>query len=708
MAVTVKKYNPGFLTDDQIIESFCVRTNEFESIVETLRENRGNSNAHTIVIGPRGSGKTHLLMRVAAQVRTDVTLNGYYPIIFPEESYEISTCGEFWLECLHHLVQQAPADERNSLELSYNDLSNETNDIVLGERCLGALLDFAERREKRLLLVAENLNMLFEDIGDPEAGWQLRKTLQTEPRIMLLASATSRFDEIDQSDRAMYDLFRSINLRPLDTGECEVLWRSISGPSSTDQTVRPIEILTGGNPRLITIIATFGVGRSFQELMDSLLDLVDDHTEYFKSHLEHLPPQERRVYLALARLWKPATTKEVAELARLDTNKCSSLLKRLTDRGDVAVEGGTPRRRQFYLTERLYNIYYLLRRGGGTERVVEALIDFMVSCYSPTELWDIVKRTYISAREAGVLAPEIFLPVATTTFEKSRELFERGDWEDAISELDRLIDGSKSVNPDEVRVLRVAALSYKASILNVAVKRHNEVIDICDSALAIWDAHGDTIPPFYVGVAFLSKGVALVAQGEMTDAIDALNGALSLVVAFRQPTADPKFDALGSGALLNKAFALWKINQSREAMSLLDLLIEMYGGPIRLETSRERVVDALVLKTRVMGEMGKTISHVEFTSLLEHLLQTGLREQCIDALVRFAGTTGPATTLQLIEDSGAAEILLPLVTALKQELGQSPRVAKEVEEVAKDIREGLAQHSDRISSIPIPSTFAPC
>ena len=38
MAVAVKKYNPGFLTDDEIIASFCVRTAEFESLVESLRE----------------------------------------------------------------------------------------------------------------------------------------------------------------------------------------------------------------------------------------------------------------------------------------------------------------------------------------------------------------------------------------------------------------------------------------------------------------------------------------------------------------------------------------------------------------------------------------------------------------------------------------------------------------------------------------------
>jgi hypothetical protein len=190
----------------------------------------------------------------------------------------------------------------------------------------------------------------------------LRHTLQTEPRIVLLGSATSRFEEIDHPDHALYDLFRVVTLRPLDTDECGALWRAVSGETTTTRTVRPLQIITGGNPRLLAIIARFGAGQSFEELMNNLLDLIDDHTEYFKSHLETLPALERRVYLALARLWKPSTAREIADLARLDTNKCSALLKRLEGRGAVTAEGGTPRRRQYYLTERLYNVYYLLRR----------------------------------------------------------------------------------------------------------------------------------------------------------------------------------------------------------------------------------------------------------------------------------------------------------------------------------------------------------
>ena len=97
MAVAVKKYNPGFLSDHEIIDSFCVRTAEFDSLVESLRESDASSSPHSLVIGPRGSGKTHLLLRVAAEVRRHPPLAGLFPIVFAEESYEVTTCGEFWL-----------------------------------------------------------------------------------------------------------------------------------------------------------------------------------------------------------------------------------------------------------------------------------------------------------------------------------------------------------------------------------------------------------------------------------------------------------------------------------------------------------------------------------------------------------------------------------------------------------------------------------
>ena len=701
MATPVKKYNPGFLSDDEIINSFCVRTNEFESIVESLRESTGNSNPHTIVIGPRGSGKTHLLVRVAAQVRRDESLDAFFPIVFPEESYEISSVGELWLECLYHLAQHAPVDEQSSLNLSYNDLRNETKDEALAERCIGALLDFADRQQKRLLLVVENLNMLFDDINDPEVGWQLRKTLQTERRIMLLGSATSRFNEIDDPQRALYDLFRVVTLRPLTTDECLALWEAVADSSTTFENVRPLEILTGGNPRLIAIIARFGSGRTFQELMDNLLDLVDDHTEYFKSHLEHLPPQERRVYLALARLWKPATTKEVADLARVSTNQCSSLLKRLTERGAVTIEGGTPRRRQFYLTERLYNIYYLLRRGGGTQPVVQALIDFMIVWYSPMDLLDIVERTYLYSKATGTQVPDIFTPAANTTLDRAHSLAEQGKTEEALVLFNRLADSSVAIGTSNSLVLQLIALDRKTSLLNL-LDRTEDAITVCGILLELIDERADSLPVRFShemkAQALRHQGIALIDAGNAGSAVAAFDDAMNCLAVLSK--SDPGLDC-GSEIALTiycKSIAYWANEQHDKATSELNSVIAKYS-PTANSDLCDRIAESLILKATILHQQANALNHKDFVLLLELMAQYGPKETCLLALIGYVSKAGIAVALEAIQESGAEQVLLPFVTALQQELGQTPRVAKEVDDIAKDIR-------DRLAHYPASTSFA--
>ena len=522
MAAAIKKYNPGFLTDSEIISSFCVRTGEFESIIDSVRECTGNSNTHTIVIGPRGSGKTHLLLRVAAEVRREALLAGFFPIVFAEESYEVSTIGEFWLECLGRLAEQAPEGERANLRLSHDDIRTTARDRELADRCLGSILDFADHHGKRVLLVVENLNMLFSDFVDPDAGWRLRHTLQTEPRIILLGSATSRFDEIDSPDHALYDLFRVVTLRSLDTGDCTVLWESVSGKSAPESAIRPLEILTGGSPRLLAIIARFGAGRTFLELMDDLLDLVDDHTEYFKSHLESLPAQERRVYLALARLWKPATTREIAGQARLEINICSSLLKRLEGRGVVAVEGGTARRRQYYLTERLYNIYYLLRRDGGSNRVVEALIDFMTCFYSRAEMWDLAKQSIEWINDFGGMSQHLTAYFATAMFNGNLRFEEMGRVDEALGIYDGILRRLGSDGGLEAERL-VAFVLFSKAYLFLKDDRVTDTIAACDELVNRLAIHEDPVIQALVIGSDLTKGLALLKNNNIAAAVSAFD-----------------------------------------------------------------------------------------------------------------------------------------------------------------------------------------
>ena len=118
---------------------------------------------------------------------------------------------------------------------------------MLEDYAHAAVLDAANRLGKKLVLMVENLQALCENVDD-DFGWKLRGTLQSEPQIILLATATSRFERLDDAQEPFFELFRTVQLEPLNTEECRRLWQVVSGDTVSGREIRPLEILTGGSP----------------------------------------------------------------------------------------------------------------------------------------------------------------------------------------------------------------------------------------------------------------------------------------------------------------------------------------------------------------------------------------------------------------------------------------------------------------------------
>ena len=683
-----RKHNPGFLTDDELVATFCVRTSEFESIAETLRENDRNSNHHLIVIGPRGSGKTSLLLRVAVEVRRNRELSSrLFPITFAEESYEVGTCGEFWLECLDRLARQAPqAESTADLRRTWEDLRMVQDDWSLSERCLGALLDLSDHIGKRLVLLVENLNMMLGDM-DRDSGWRLRKTLQTEPRIILLGSATSRFAEIDHPDQPLYDLFRVISLRPLNTNECGVLWNSICGESSPYGKIRSLEILTGGSPRLIAIVAQFGAGHPFHELMDDLLALIDEHTEYFKSHLDSLPHQERRIYLALADLWKPATTREIADRARLGSSTSSAHLKRLIYRGVVAEAGGTARRKQYYLVERLYNVYYLLRRRG-TARVVEALLRVMTALYSQSEL---VQRVLTEAERTNKRYRSFY----RETLSQLSSLPQMTGYRDVLLKklsslpLARPMTALVSIGVPKTSIASIDSSESEIGTKNLKLvshvcgledllaqyiehKKYSSALLVCDEIISLASSSETYSCQTALVKALVHKGAILVSLHRSEEAVRAYDE-----LARRFESSDEhEINKMVARALAYKALTISQLSRFEDALEAYDDVVRRFAAN-KDDEIVEQVATALVNKGNTYGQLRRFEEAIEvFDEVIESLAAS--ESSHIASIVAVALMNKGAT----LADLGRSEEQLEVYDELVQRLESSnfPEVSRKLAE----------------------------
>ena len=291
---TIRKFNRGMLQSDrEVIDQFVVRGPELDIALGVLR---GNVNArscqHVLVVAPHGRGKTMLLARVAGELRTESALSKRLLLVrLTEDSREISELADLWLESLYQLAREVgqgdPALRRN-LRATHASLSARWREQAFDEHALVALLEAADRLDRQLVFMVENLEALCKG-HDEDFGWKLRRVLQLEPKIILLSSATRRFKGLDNADQPFFEFFRTIDLPPLDTGECRRLGQAASGNAVSRREAKPLEILTGGSPRLIAMMAFHARHRAASQLEELLAMLIDGHNEYFRSHIEALP-----------------------------------------------------------------------------------------------------------------------------------------------------------------------------------------------------------------------------------------------------------------------------------------------------------------------------------------------------------------------------------------------------------------------------------
>ena len=492
----IRKANPGtFQSDDEVIRQFVVRTRELATVLEVLKTNVDASSCqHVLLVAPRGRGKTMLLARVAAELRTKARLARHLlPVRFMEDSHEIFDMTDFWLECLFYLAREgAVRDSPIGRELrdTHAALTARVRGDELTEpRARAAVLDAADRLGRKLVFMVENLQNLCADVDEP-FGWKLRDVLQSEPRIMLLATATSRFAGLDDVDQPFFELFRIERLDRLDREESRRLWHVVSGDPVLEREIRPLQILTGGSPRLLVFVADFARHRSLRQLMEQLVRLIDDHTEYFRSHLEGFAKTERRVYLSTLDLWQPSTPREITTRARLDVRTVSTMLSRLVDRGAVIAEGRA-RKRLYSGAERLYGIYYKLRRERDEAAVVSNLIRFMAVFYSAPEQAQMADNLSVEAAQSSKAAiatydqlltrygdsdsPELQQRVSMALSNKGDELIRLGRPEEALRTCDELERAYGSPSDSYYVEFRQRAMSLRTKALLLQGKRNDAI-----------------------------------------------------------------------------------------------------------------------------------------------------------------------------------------------------------------------------------------
>ena len=638
----IRKFNPGtFQSDREVVEQFVVRTGELETVLGILRDNTGSPSCqHAVVVAPRGRGKTMLLARTAAELRTNGDFSEHLlPVRFMEESHEIFHLADFWLETLFHLARECESHDpglARELRDRRAALSGRWRERALEDHARAAVLDAADRLGRRLVLMVENLQSLSKDV-DEDFGWKLRGVLQTEPQIMLLGSATSRFSGLDDVEQPFFELFRIVDLKPLITDECRLLWEMLSGDAVSGREMRPLEILTGGSPRLLVIVAGFARHRSMRRLMEELVVLIDDHTEYFRGHLDVLPKTERRVYLAVLDLWQQSTPGEIAARARMDPRIVSTMLRRLVNRGAVTVSG-SGRKRQYATAERLYSIYYKLRRERDEAAVVENMIRFMAVFYNDAEQEEIFPALVSEAAESASIRDG--LDRAATGVPVLRRLLGRPRRLGVDTTLS--LCGEISSVPPAAHVSACAGVDGSIERLRSEIAQRLDdgafakVIEIVDRALDPRSVVLSGCSKTFIAWALNRKADAQVELGDWHRAV----AACAEVVDRFDASREIELQRQVAEALIGRSLALLELNNPSSALRVCDDVVNRFGASGDSDL-QGWVATALVCKTFAYEDLGELepalLTHEEVVRRFDTSPDPELQELVAESMVGKGG-----------------------------------------------------------------------
>jgi len=388
----LSKFTPSLLRPETLEAIFVQREDLAADLVASItRATTTKGRHHHLLVGPRGIGKTHLVSIVYHRLMADAKVAKRLRVAWlREESWEVGSFADL-------------------LEAMLRALHSEYGDEALGDALAslrGVSDDEAERRAERaladwqgdhlLLLIAENLEDIFEGLGD--TGQQrFRAWLQNRRSAVVLATTPSLFEGVSKQTGPFFNFFDVTQLDELTLDEATDLLVKIAElrrdteladflrSDTGRRRLKVVEALAGGHPRVWILLSECITTELIDELVPLFIKAMDDLTPYYQSRLKELSRQQRQIVTFLVRGKGAFTVKDIAEGTRQSPKVTGVQIKRLVEVGLVReadlsrFQGKPDRRKRYYeLREPLLRLSLDVKesRGRPLRLIVEFLSDW--------------------------------------------------------------------------------------------------------------------------------------------------------------------------------------------------------------------------------------------------------------------------------------------------------------------------------------------
>jgi len=379
----ISRFSPWQTPRDQLERLFVAREPILDDLVErALLAATTESRLNTLLVGPRGAGKTHLLAMLYYRLQDATRENTHLQVArLPEDPLTITSYPR-----LLAAIAKALTPDR-SLELDADSIE--------------LALDQTAATNGPIVVLLENLDEIFTQIG-VDGQHKLRHYLQTSNSLLLIATTSVLDRQMSVQDTPFYQFFSVIRLQPLSVAEAQQMLLKLADAHRDnllaeylqgDQVAKRLEIvshLAGSHPRIWSIFSDVMTTGSLQHISELLYASFDDLTPYYRDRLMSLTPQQRLVVNELATVEHPLHVDEIAKRAQLDPRSTARTVRELKDAGWIEpvntewlhlLDG---RRTYYELSEPLTRLAFQAKEAIG--QPVDLIVNFLSVWFDPEEL----------------------------------------------------------------------------------------------------------------------------------------------------------------------------------------------------------------------------------------------------------------------------------------------------------------------------------
>ena len=392
---SLQSFSPAW-ADPEILEKTLVGRKALVDRLEELAiDGAGGPSKHQrLIVGVRGSGKTHVLRALRNRLWRNEELKKRLLIIYLlEDELGVASFLDFVVRSLRAIVRWYPEQEQLARDLdALYDLPLDVQEHRAVELLLAGVGD------KDALILMENLGITFDKSkGFGRQGQQaLRDLIQKHPQFMIFASSQALVEGTRDPDEPFYGFFKVIHLRRLTVGEALQFLETMASATGEEDVVRflntpkgrarmrAIYKFTGGNHRLLVTFHDFLTSDSLARLSELFIQALDPLKPYYQEQMRGLSAQQQKIVQYLAMEREPRTVKDIARGCLAAPNTISSQLKDLLEKNFVSRVEQQGRESPYEVTEALFRICYEadLEQEGAPVRL---FVDFLANLYTAQE-----------------------------------------------------------------------------------------------------------------------------------------------------------------------------------------------------------------------------------------------------------------------------------------------------------------------------------